>query len=260
MNIALIGYGKMGKMIETIAEERGHKIVLKIDIDNREDFTRENLEKAQVAIEFTKPETAFDNVCRCIRYRIPVISGSTGWYDRLEDAKRLCKEMDGSMLCASNFSIGVNIFFEINQQLARLMNRFPDYSVEIEETHHTQKLDAPSGTAITLAEGVIEKIPRIKKWELQQQHVGAKHVLPLPTTPTTHATPTTPTTPILPIRAIRKDDVPGTHQVRYSSEIDDIEIIHTAHSRKGFALGAVLAAEFIYDKKGIFSMKDLLKF
>jgi len=242
MNIALIGYGKMGKMIETIAEERGHRIVLKIDINNLEDFTRENLEKAQVAIEFTKPETAFGNVCRCIEFGVPVVSGSTGWYNRLEDAKRLCTELNGTMLCASNFSLGMNIFFEINRQLARLMNRFPDYSVEIEETHHTQKLDAPSGTAITLAENMINEIPRIEKWEL----VGAKNVLPLPAIPA------------LPIRAIRRGDVPGTHQVKYTSEIDDIEIIHTAHNRKGLALGAVMATEYIYDKKGVFSMKDIL--
>jgi len=240
MNIALIGYGKMGKMIETIAEERGHRIVLKIDIDNQEDFTRENLEKAQVSIEFTKPETAFTNVTRCIEYGIPVVSGSTGWHDRLEDAKRLCTELNGSMLCTSNFSLGVNIFFEINRKLAHLMNNFPDYSIEIEETHHTQKLDAPSGTAILLAEGVIGEIPRIKKWELQQQPAEVKNISSLP------------------IRSIRRDNVPGTHQVRYSSEIDDIEIIHTAHSRKGFALGAVMAAEYIHDKKGVFAMKDFL--
>ena len=241
MNIAIIGYGKMGKMIETIAEERGHRIVLKIDIDNQEDFTSENLEKTQVAIEFTKPETAFNNVCRCIEFGVPVVSGSTGWYDRLEEAEHLCTELSGTMLCTSNFSLGVNILFEINRQLARMMNSFPEYSIEIEETHHTQKLDAPSGTAITLAEGIIGEISRIKKWRLQQQPVGAKNFSPL-----------------LPIRAIRSGDVPGTHQVKYSSEIDDIEIIHTAHNRKGLALGAVMAAEYIYDKKGIFSIKDFL--
>ena len=242
MNIALIGYGKMGKMIETIAVERGHSIVLKIDIDNQEDFSSEKLAKAEVAIEFSKPETAFDNVCRCLKFQIPVVSGSTGWFHRLEEAKRLCLELNGSMLCASNFSLGMNIFFEINRQLARMMNCFPDYSVEIEETHHTKKLDAPSGTAITLAENIIEEIPRIQKWELQTDHDPSVQQ----------------PNPSLPIRAIRTGNVPGTHQIKYFSEIDDIEIIHTAHNRKGFALGAVLAAEYICYKKGIFSIKDFL--
>ncbi len=237
MNIALIGYGKMGQAIESIAVGRGHQIVLKIDINNLDDFNRDNLQKAQVAIEFTRPETAFANVTRCIEYGIPVVSGSTGWYDRLDEVKKLCSELNGSMLCTSNFSLGVNIFFEINRHLAKLMNHFPDYAVEMEEIHHVQKLDAPSGTAITLAEGVIDEISRIKKWELN----GEPHV------------------DSVPIRAIRKDSVPGTHKVKYASEIDDIEIIHTAHTRKGLALGAVLAAEYIHDKKGIFTMKELLK-
>ena len=231
----------MGKMIESIAVERGHRIVFIIDIDNQHDFTPENLEKAQVAIEFSKPETAFANITRCIEYGIPVVSGSTGWYERLDEVKRLCTERNGSMLCTSNFSLGVNIFFEINRQLARNMNRFPDYSAEIEEIHHTQKLDAPSGTAITLAEGVIGEIQRIERWELAPPQPSPKG------------------RESLPIHAIRRDSVPGTHHVKYSSEIDDIEIIHTAHSRKGFALGAVMAAEYIHDKKGVFSMQDLLK-
>ncbi|MDR1171853.1 MAG: 4-hydroxy-tetrahydrodipicolinate reductase [Bacteroidales bacterium] len=237
MNIALIGYGKMGKMVESIAVERGHRVVLKIDIDNLDEFTRENLEKAQVAIEFTKPETAFDNVARCIEYGVPVVSGSTGWYSRLEEAEKLCTQRNGSMLCTSNFSLGVNIFFEINRRLARIMNRFPEYTVDIEETHHTQKLDAPSGTAITLAEGIMSEIPRIKKWELDGGN--------------------SPDT--LPIHALRRDHIPGTHRVTHSSEIDDIEIIHTAHNRKGLALGAVMAAEYIHDRKGIFTMKDFLE-
>ncbi len=237
MDIALIGYGKMGKTIETLAVERGHRVVLKIDVDNLGDFTRENLQKAQVAIEFTKPETAFANITRCIEFGVPVVSGSTGWYDRLDEVKYLCSELGGSMLCVSNFSIGVNIFFEINRRLAGMMNRFPEYRIEMEEIHHTQKLDAPSGTAITLAEGVIDETSRFKKWELNRGN-GIDEI---------------------PIRAVREDNVPGTHSVKYTSEIDDIEIIHTAHTRKGFALGAVLAGEYIYDKKGIFTMKDLLK-
>jgi len=236
MNIAIIGYGKMGKMIERIATERGHQTVLTIDVDNLHDFTPENLAKAQVAIEFTKPATAFDNITRCLQFGIPVVSGSTGWYERLEEAKQLCSEHNGSMLCASNFSLGVNVFFEINRQLAKLMNRFPDYSAEIEEIHHTQKLDAPSGTAITLAESITNEISRYEKWNLIEEQDDAS----------------------LPIRAIRKDNVTGTHSVKYSSEIDELEIIHTAHNRQGFAFGAVMAAEYIYNKKGVFSMKDLL--
>ena len=237
MNIALIGYGKMGQMIESIAIKRGHQVTLKIDVNNLHDFTPENLGKAQVAIEFTKPETAFANITRCIEYKVPVVSGSTGWYDRLEEVKSLCIQHNGSMLCASNFSLGVNIFFEINRRLAQIMNQFPDYNVGIEEIHHTQKLDAPSGTAITLAEGIIDEIARVKKWELDGKSKMDE----------------------IPVRAVRKDNIPGTHSVKYASEIDDIEIIHTAHTRKGFALGAVLAAEYIHDKKGIFSMTDLLK-
>jgi len=242
MNIALIGYGKMGKMIETIAVERGHQITLKIDVDNLSEFTRENLSKAQVAIEFTSPETAYENIIRCIEYNVPVVSGSTGWYSKLEEAKQLCVKHNATMLCASNFSLGVNIFFEINRRLARIMNRFPDYAVEIEEIHHTQKLDAPSGTAITLAEGIIAEIDHFKDWKLTGDN-------------TANNTANHPDS--LPIKAIRKDSVPGTHHIKYTSTIDDIEIIHTAHSRKGFALGAVLAAEYVFDKKGVFGMGDV---
>ena len=244
MNIALIGYGKMGKMIETIAVERGHEVVLKIDVDNLSDFTQDNFAKAHVAIEFTNPETAFENIARCIEFGTAIVSGSTGWFNRLEEMKDLCTKHNGTMLCASNFSLGVNIFFEINRQLARIMNRCPEYSVEIEEIHHTQKKDAPSGTAITLAEGIIEEITRFEKWELDPvEDWGKTRQYNRPRTP---------------IRAIRKDSVPGTHHVKYSSEIDDIELIHTAHSRKGFALGAVLAAEYVCNKKGVFTMKDVL--
>jgi 4-hydroxy-tetrahydrodipicolinate reductase len=237
MNIALIGYGKMGRMIESVAIERGHRITHKIDVDNRSDFVRENLAKAQAAIEFTGPASAFDNVSRCLEWGIPVVSGSTGWYDRLGEAERLCVQNSGSMLCASNFSVGVNIFFEINRQLARIMNRFPDYRADIKEIHHTQKLDAPSGTAITLAEGIIGEISRITKWELDGGNSADA----------------------LPICAVREGSVAGIHHVKYSSEIDSIEIVHAARNRKGFALGAVLAAEYIHDKKGVFTMNELLK-
>ena len=238
MNIALIGYGKMGKMVEKIAVERGHCVVLTIDVDNLSDFTAENLQKSQLAIEFTNPHTAFDNIRRCIDCGVPVVSGSTGWYDRFDELKNFCSEKNGTMLCASNFSLGVNVLFELNRQLAKIMNRFDSYKVDIEETHHTQKLDAPSGTAITLAEGIIDNIQRVNNWKLGDDHCSET----------------------IPVTAIRKEDVPGTHKIRYSSDIDDIEIVHTAHNRKGLAVGAVMAAEFIYDKKGVFYMNDFLKF
>lgn len=236
MNIALVGYGKMGRMIESVAAGRGHRVVLTIDVDNLDDFTRGNLAKADVAIEFTRPDTAFENVWRCIDFGVAVVSGSTGWYDRMAEVQSFCTARGGSMLCTSNFSLGVNIFFEINRRLARMMNGFADYAVEIEETHHTQKVDAPSGTAISLAEGVIGEISRIHAWQLDGDARGD----------------------LLPVRAIRRDNVPGTHRVRYSSPIDDIEITHTAHNREGLALGAVMAAEYIHDKKGVFTMKDVL--
>jgi 4-hydroxy-tetrahydrodipicolinate reductase len=226
----------MGKAIESIAVERGHRIGGIIDVDNREEFTAENLQKAQAAIEFTGPLTAFENVVRCLEYGLPVVCGSTGWYGRLNEAKQLCAARGGSMLCASNFSLGVNIFFELNRTLARLMKRFPEYSAGIKEIHHLRKLDAPSGTAITLAEGIMDENPDVKGWELDGDGQNG----------------------ILPVHAVRENDVPGTHTVKYASDIDDIEITHTAHSRRGFALGAVLAAEYIHSRKGIFSMKDLI--
>ncbi|MDR0712959.1 MAG: 4-hydroxy-tetrahydrodipicolinate reductase [Bacteroidales bacterium] len=235
MDITLIGYGKMGKAVEAVALERKHRIVLKIDVDNADAFTRENLRQSQVVIEFTGPLTAFDNVMRCLQYDVPVVSGSTGWYGRLNEAKELCAARNGSMLCTSNFSPGVNIFFEINRTLARLMNRFPDYKASIEEIHHIRKLDAPSGTAITLAEDILDEISSLRRWEQDGEAPD-----------------------VLPVHSIRENEVPGTHTVKYTSAIDNIEIIHTACSRQGFALGAVMAAEFIHNRKGIFSMKHLL--
>ena len=236
MKIALIGYGKMGHMIEEIALQRGHEIVLKIHIDNKAEFTKENVSNADVAIEFTGPESAFDNVKHCLEYGVPVISGSTGWNTQIDEAKQLCLQVGGSFLHASNFSIGVNIFFQVNKLLARLMASQADYEVSLKEVHHTQKKDAPSGTAVTLAEQVIENIGRKTTWVNQD----------------------TTTPEELAIISERIDPAPGTHYVKYSSAIDDIEIIHTAHNRKGFALGAVLAAEFIADKQGIFTMDDVL--
>jgi len=236
MKIALIGYGKMGKAIEEVALQKGHSITLKIDHENRQELTIDNLHKADVAIEFTGPETAMANICTCIDAGIPVISGSTGWLQDLPKVKDYCLQKNGTFLYASNFSIGVNIFFELNKKLAALMSNLPDYDVSIEEIHHTQKKDAPSGTAITLAEQVIEGSPRKSSW-----------VNSLPATEGQ-----------LSILSKRIDPAPGTHTVKYSSAVDDIEIIHTAHSRRGFAAGAVLAAEFLQGKKGIFSMKDVL--
>jgi 4-hydroxy-tetrahydrodipicolinate reductase len=239
MNIALIGYGKMGKMVETVAIERGHRIVSKIDVSNQSDFDSVEFAEAHVVIEFTSPQTAAENIICCVKHGKPVVSGTTGWYDKMDLVKRICDEHDGTFLCASNFSPGVNMFFEINRQLASLMDEHKYYLVEIEETHHIQKLDAPSGTAITLAEDIICENHHIKDWELA--HEGRTN------------------TSTLPIHSIRKGALPGTHIVKYSSLIDDIEIKHVAHNREGFALGAVLAAEFIHDKKGIFTMRDVLQ-
>jgi 4-hydroxy-tetrahydrodipicolinate reductase len=236
MRIALIGYGKMGHMIEEVATQRGHEIVLKIDVNNQHDFNKENISKANVAIEFTGPDSAFNNVMKCLQFGIPTVSGSTGWNDKLEQAKLYCKENNGSFLQTSNFSVGVNIFFEVNKLLAKLMASQPEYDVTMKEIHHTAKKDAPSGTAVTLAEQVLASLPRKKNWVNQPANNKEQ----------------------LSVISERIDPAPGTHYVKYSSEVDDIEIIHTAHSRKGFALGAVLAAEYISDKKGIFSMKDVL--
>jgi 4-hydroxy-tetrahydrodipicolinate reductase len=237
MNIALIGYGKMGHMIEEIALQRGHQVVVRINIENTEDFNRENLTKADVAIEFTSPDSAFDNVTKCIEFGVPVVSGSTGWNLQLEEAKKICTEKKGTLLHASNFSIGVNIFFQVNKLLAKLMAPLLDYNVSLKEIHHTQKKDAPSGTAVTLAEQILETLDRKKSW--------------------INGTSQNPEQ--LSIISERVDPAPGTHYVKYTSEVDEIEIIHTAHSRKGFALGAVLAAEFVANKKGIFTMDDVLE-
>jgi 4-hydroxy-tetrahydrodipicolinate reductase len=236
MKIALIGYGKMGKAIEEIAIAKGHKIVLKIDLSNVDEFTKDNLLQADVAIEFTSPHTAFNNVSKCLEYGIPVVSGSTGWLDKWNEIEMLCHQQNGTLLYASNFSIGVNLFFELNTYLAKLMSKYNDYNVSLTEIHHTQKKDAPSGTAITLAEQVLANNAIKKYW-------------------VNHSTNNTSELEII---SERIDPAPGTHTIKYSSPIDDIEITHTAHNRVGFASGAVLAAEFIVGKKGIFTMKDAL--
>jgi 4-hydroxy-tetrahydrodipicolinate reductase len=236
MKIALIGYGKMGKAIEDIALKRGHEIVLKIDVDNVHEFNKENLAKADVAIEFTSPQSAFDNVKRCLQAGTALVCGSTGWLESWGEIKSICESNHGAMVYSSNYSIGVNIFFEINKRLAELMAMHDDYDVSMEEIHHTQKKDAPSGTAVTLAEQVLERIGRKKTWV---NHISDN-------------------LDQLEIISERTDPAPGTHKVKYSSAIDDIEIIHTAHNRTGFATGAVLAAEFISGRKGIYSMKEVL--
>ena len=236
MKIALIGYGKMGKAIEAIALQKGHEIVLKIDFDNIADLTPENLKKADVAIEFTGPESAVENIKHCIHAGVPVVSGSTGWLARWQEISNECLEKESALVYASNYSIGVNLFFEVNKYLASLMNDYGQYDVKMEEVHHTQKLDSPSGTAITLAEQVLEHINRKSVWVNKLAKSNDE----------------------LEIKSIRQDPAPGTHTIKYTSEIDDIEIIHTAHNRVGFATGAVVAAEFIAGKKGVYSMKDVL--
>ncbi|MEP6700433.1 MAG: 4-hydroxy-tetrahydrodipicolinate reductase [Bacteroidota bacterium] len=236
MRIALIGYGKMGKAIEEIALLKGHEIVLKIDQPNLHEFTKENMAKAEAAIEFTSPHSAYENVKKCLDFGIPVLSGSTGWTDNLENIKEYCAEKNGGFIYSSNYSIGVNIFFEVNKKLAALMATHKEYEVILKETHHTQKKDAPSGTAITLAEQILEQIKRKKQWVNELSDIPED----------------------LEIISQRIDPTPGTHSIKYSSAIDDIEIIHTAHNRKGFASGALLAAEFIKDKKGFFTMKEVL--
>lgn len=236
MRIALIGYGKMGQIIERIAKQRGHDIVLVIRSTNTDELNEANLNRADVAIEFTRPEAARDNVICCLDSGTPVVCGTTGWNEGLAQAKLAAVKANTAFLHATNFSIGVNIFFEVNKYLASMMNDQPDYEVMLEETHHTQKKDAPSGTAITLAEQVIDNVRRKRHWTLGPESTAAG----------------------IPIVAHRVDSVPGTHSVRYTSNIDDIEIIHTAHSREGFGLGAVLAAEYIMGRKGLFTMKDVL--
>ena len=238
MRIALIGYGKMGKAIEEIALQRNHTIVLTIDEVNLADYTKENLSRADVAIEFTGPHSAYDNIKKAIDWQTPIVSGSTGWTDRLDELNNYCREKNGSFIYASNFSIGVNIFFEVNKKLAALMAPHTDYKVRVEEIHHTTKKDAPSGTAITLAEQIQDRLSYKKKWVNNESNEMAE----------------------LSIISQRIDSVPGTHRIKYFSPIDDIEIIHTAHNRIGFAAGAVLAAEFLKDKKGVFAMKDVLNF
>ncbi len=251
MKIALIGYGKMGRMIEQIAIERGHQIVSIIDIDNREDFASEAFRSADVAIEFTAPHVAYDNYLKAWEVGVKVVSGSTGWTEEHgEDVRRACEEEGKTLFWASNFSVGVAIFSAVNKYLAAIMNKFPNYAVKMEETHHIHKLDAPSGTAITLAEGIIENLDRKTKW--------TKGTLLAPDGTLSGSEECAENE--LPINSVRRDEVPGIHTVTYDSEADCITITHDAHSRKGFALGAVLAAEFTAEHSGLLSTDDLFCF
>ena len=238
MKIALIGYGKMGKAIEEIVLQRNHTAPLKIDINNIDTFTKENLQQCDVAIEFTGPHSAVENILKCLDAGIPVVSGSTGWLEQWPIIKTKCEVANGAFLYSSNYSVGVNIFFELNKKLAQLMSKQNSYEVSMEEIHHTQKKDAPSGTAITLAEQILHDVTHKKKWINEPAKYPNE----------------------LSIISKRIDPAPGTHSIKYSSAIDDIEIIHTAHNRTGFATGAVLAAEFLHNKKGIYSMSDVLDF
>lgn len=230
MKIALLGYGKMGQVIERIALERGHEIVLKKDEFN----TYEGLSTADVAIDFSVPAAAVSNISSCFNANVPVVSGTTGWLEHYDEMIALCNEKKGGFISSSNFSLGVNLFFEFNEYLAKIMAPFSHYKVDMEEIHHDQKLDAPSGTAISLTKGVIEN-SNYTNWTLEQPKENEIH-----------------------IEAVRTGTVPGTHVVTYNSEIDAIEIKHTAHNREGFALGAVIAAEWLAGKQGIYSMKDVL--
>ncbi|TXE12283.1 4-hydroxy-tetrahydrodipicolinate reductase [Algoriphagus aquimarinus] len=240
MNILLLGYGKMGQLIGQLSESRGHTIAAKINIDNRDELDSLDPATIDVAIEFSQPEAAVENIKWAIERGIPIVSGTTGWLDHKAEIERLTLDKNGAFFYASNYSIGVNIFFKVNEFLAKLMNETTGYKSSVEEIHHTAKKDAPSGTAITLAEGIIKNINVLNNWNLSEGVNENEQSLP--------------------ITSKRIDPAPGTHIIRYSSEIDDIEISHTAHSRQGFALGAILVSEWIQGKKGVLSMDDFLSF
>lgn len=245
MKIAILGYGKMGRIIEQFAIDRGHQIVLKVNVENLEDLNLENLRMADVAIDFSTPDSALRNIEICFEANVPVVVGTTGWYGRLQEVKNKCEDGNNTMLYASNFSIGVNIFFFVNKLLAKIMNRYPQYEVLVEEIHHTEKLDSPSGTAMTIAEGILEGLSRKNEWVNELIDSGEELI-------------TKPNQ--LLIESHRIEDVPGTHTVIYSSEVDDIEFKHKAHSRAGFALGAVIAAEWLVDRTGFFNISDMFDF
>lgn len=252
MKIALIGYGKMGRMIEQIAKDRGHEIVCVIDVDNQQDFDSETFKSADVAIEFTNPTAAYGNYLKAFRHNVKVVSGSTGWMkEHGDDVRRMCSAEGGQTLFwASNFSVGVAIFSAVNRYLAKIMNGFPQYDVRMEETHHIHKLDAPSGTAITLAEEIISDVDRKKEWVKGVQRLADGSVEGSNDVAADQ----------LAIESIRRDEVPGIHSVVYDSDADCITITHDAHSRKGFAMGAVLAAEYTKDHSGLLTISDMFKF
>ncbi|WP_343607612.1 4-hydroxy-tetrahydrodipicolinate reductase [Chryseobacterium oranimense] len=231
MRIALVGYGKMGRIIDEIAQKRGHEIVARL----KETPTAENLNNADVAIEFSLPEAAYDNIKACLENKIPVICGTTGWLEKKGEVEKMAVDHNSAFLYGSNFSLGVNLFFALNEKVAEIMKNVDEYSCQLEEIHHIHKKDAPSGTAISIAEGIIKNNPKFNAWKLEETKGNE-----------------------LGIFAIREDEVPGTHSVYYKSEVDEIELKHTAFNRNGFALGAVVAAEWIKDKKGNFTMKDVL--
>lgn len=245
MNIAILGYGKMGMIIEQLAIERGHEVVLKVNADNLEDLRIENLKNADVAIDFSTPDSVLGNIALCFDARVPIVVGTTGWYGRLQEVKDQCIEGNNTLLYGSNFSVGVNVFFFVNKVLAKIMNRYPQYEVQVDEIHHTEKLDSPSGTAMSIAEGILEELDRKNEWV--NELIGSGNEL------------ITKPDQLL-IESHRIEEVPGTHTVIYSSEVDDIEFKHSAHSRAGFALGAVLAAEWVHDKTGFFNITDMFDF
>jgi len=245
MKIAILGYGKMGRIIEQFATERGHEIVLKINIDNTEDLTLTNLGMADVAIDFSTPDSALSNIELCFDAGVPVVVGTTGWYGHLQTVKNKCEQGNNTLLYASNFSVGVNVFFFVNKVLAKIMNRYPQYEVQVEEIHHTQKLDSPSGTAMTISEGILSELDRKNEWVNELIGSGEEFIVKPDQ---------------LLIESHRIEDVPGTHTVIYSSEVDDIEFKHQAHNRAGFGLGAVLAAEWLEDKTGFYNITDMFDF
>ncbi|MGB7528608.1 4-hydroxy-tetrahydrodipicolinate reductase [Sphingobacterium cellulitidis] len=245
MKIVLLGYGKMGQLIERFAMKRGHEVVLIIDERNRNSITPEDLEDADMAIDFSTPHAALENISLCFESNLPLVVGTTGWYEHLDEVKETCLEADQSFLYGSNFSIGVNIFFHINKMLAKAINPYKQYDVQVEEIHHIHKLDAPSGTAITIAEGILENNDEKKTWVNSVEGSGEEVI---------------PKANELLIESLRIEEVPGTHTVLYSSEVDQIELKHTAHSREGFALGAVIAAEWLLGKKGFYQVTEMFDF
>lgn len=245
MKIVLLGYGKMGQLIEKYALKRGHEVVLVVDANNRESISVEDVASADVAIDFSTPDAALENISLCFEANLPIVVGTTGWYEHLQEVKETCIEADQSLLYGSNFSIGVNIFFHVNKMLAKAINPYKQYDVQVEEIHHIHKLDAPSGTAITIAEGIIEHNTSKDSW-VNELVDGNKSIVPKNNE--------------LLIESLRIEEVPGTHTVLYSSEVDQIEFKHTAHSRDGFALGAVVAAEWLQNKKGFYQVTEMFDF